>query len=105
MREGAWMMKQKQPPTSLPTTYIDGIGIERCAVCLELWPCGVEHKVVMLDMKSMELAVLFLSDEAEVIANDRHAISRVAQAIQDTAWAACEDERRRAVAAMDAKDR
>lgn len=59
----------------------------------------------MFDVKSQELAEAFLSDEAAAIANDKAAIDRVAQAIQDAAEAACEDERRRAVEAMDAKGR
>jgi hypothetical protein len=57
----------------------------------------------MFDVRAMELAALFLSDEAAVIATDKDAIARVAQAIQDAAEAACEDERRRVVAEMDAK--
>jgi hypothetical protein len=87
-----------------PTTYRDGIGAERCVVCLHAWPCGYAHKgLIMFDVKCMELAVAFLADEADAIANDKDAIGRVAQAIQDAAEAACEDERRRAVEAMDAK--
>jgi hypothetical protein len=97
-------MKPKAPPP-LATTYIDGIGAERCGVCLQQWPCDGRHEVVMYDVKCGELAVLFLSDEAEAIATNKDAISRVAQAIQDAAEAACEDERRRAVEAMDAKGR
>jgi hypothetical protein len=87
-------------------TYTDGIGLTRCAVCLELMPCSAtaQHKgIVMFDVKCMDLAVLFLSDEAATIATNKDAIGRVAQAIQDAAEAACEDERRRAVEAMDAK--
>jgi hypothetical protein len=96
------MLKPKAPPP-LPTTYRDGIGVERCAVCLQPWPCDGQHEVAMFDVKCGELAVLFLSDEAAAIAANKDAISRVAQAIQDAAEAACEDERRRAVEAMDAK--
>jgi hypothetical protein len=98
-------VKPKPPPPILPTTYLDGIGVERCAVCLKPWPCAGQHEVVMFDVKSQELAEAFLSDEAAAIANDKAAIDRVAQAIQDAAEAACEDERRRAVEAMDAKGR
>jgi hypothetical protein len=98
-------MKPKPPPPTLATTYIDGIGVQRCGVCLQQWPCDGQHEVAMFDVKSLELASFFLSDEADAIANDKDAISRVAQAIQDAAEAACEDERRRAVEAMDAKDR
>jgi hypothetical protein len=98
-------MKQKPPPPVLATTYLDGIGVERCAICLQLWPCAGQHEVRMFDVKSGELAVLFLADEAEAIATNKEAIGRVAQAIQDAAEAACEEERRRAVAAMDAKGR
>jgi hypothetical protein len=97
------MKARRDPRAVTETTYRDGIGRERCNVCLKLWPCFGQHEVVMYDVKCGELAILFLSDEAASIATDRDAIARVAQAIQDAAEAACEDERRRAVAAMDAK--
>jgi hypothetical protein len=90
----------------MPATYTDGIGLTRCTVCLEIMPCSAtaQHKgIVMFDVKCMDLAVLFLSDEPIAIAANKDAIGRVAQAIQDAAEAACEDERRRAVEALDAK--
>jgi hypothetical protein len=87
-------------------TYTDGIGLTRCAVCLELMPCSAtaQHKgIVMFDVKCMDLAVLFLEELPPPIATNKDVIGRVAQAIQDAAESAVEDERVRAVAAMDAK--
>jgi hypothetical protein len=99
-------MKRPQPARVLAASYLDGIGIERCTVCLKPWPCAGQHDGgFMFDVRSMELATVFLSEEPDAIAKDKDAIDRVAQAIQDAAEAACEDERRRAVEAMDAKSR
>jgi hypothetical protein len=87
-------------------TYTDGIGLTRCAVCLEIMPCSAtaQHKgIVMFDAKCTDLAIAFLSDLPVTIAANKDAIGRVAQSIQDAAEAAVEDERRRAVEALDAK--